>query len=56
MTNQLDNDRLPLAAQRVAFALRTAGWVCFWVQLGIRNYELRITNLRITNYELRIRN
>jgi len=33
MTNQLDTDKLPLAAQRVAFALRTAGWVCFWVQL-----------------------
>lgn len=32
MTNQLDNDQLPVAAQRVAFALRTAGWVCFWVQ------------------------
>ncbi|TAF57450.1 MAG: DUF3611 family protein [Oscillatoriales cyanobacterium] len=32
MTNQLDNDKLPVAAQRVAFALRTAGWVCFWVQ------------------------
>ena len=32
MTNQLDNDKLPVAAQRVAFALRTAGWVCFWAQ------------------------
>jgi Protein of unknown function (DUF3611) len=32
MTNQLDNDQLPVAAQKVAFALRTAGWVCFWVQ------------------------
>jgi Protein of unknown function (DUF3611) len=32
MTNQLDTDKLPLAAQRVAFALRTAGWTCFWVQ------------------------
>ncbi|XZN99718.1 MAG: DUF3611 family protein [Microcoleus sp.] len=37
MTNQLDTDNLPLAAQRVAFALRTAGWTCFWVQavLGV---------------------
>ncbi len=33
MTNQLDNDQLPVAVQRVSFALRTAGWVCFWVQL-----------------------
>ena len=33
MTNQLDNDKLPVAVQRVAFALRTTGWVCFWVQL-----------------------
>jgi hypothetical protein len=32
MTNQLDNDQLPVAAQKVAFALRTAGWVCFWAQ------------------------
>ncbi|MEG4800554.1 DUF3611 family protein [Microcoleus sp. ARI1-B5] len=32
MTNQLDTDKLPVAVQRVAFALRTAGWVCFWVQ------------------------
>ncbi|WP_341730580.1 DUF3611 family protein [Microcoleus sp. EPA2] len=37
MTNQLDTDNLPLAAQRVAFALRTAGWTCFWAQavLGV---------------------
>lgn len=33
MTNQLDTDKLPVAVQRVSFALRTAGWVCFWVQL-----------------------
>ena len=33
MTNQLDNDKLPVAVQRVAFALRTTGWVSFWVQL-----------------------
>ncbi|NQE33713.1 DUF3611 family protein [Microcoleus asticus] len=33
MTNQLDNDKLPVAVQRVAFALRTTGWVCFWVQV-----------------------
>ena len=32
MTNQLDTDKLPVAVQRVAFALRTTGWVCFWVQ------------------------
>lgn len=32
MTDQLDTEKLPLAVQRVAFALRTAGWVCFWVQ------------------------
>lgn len=32
MTDQLDTEKPPLAAQRVAFALRTAGWVCFWVQ------------------------
>ncbi len=32
MTNQLETDQLPVAVQRVAFALRTAGWVCFWVQ------------------------
>ena len=33
MTNQLDTDKLPAAVQRVAFALRTVGWVSFWVQL-----------------------
>ncbi len=33
MTNQLDTDKLPAAVQRVAFALRTVGWICFWVQL-----------------------
>ncbi|MBE9097747.1 DUF3611 family protein [Tychonema sp. LEGE 07203] len=33
MTNQLDTDKLPAAVQRVAIALRTAGWICFWVQL-----------------------
>lgn len=33
MTNQLDNDQLPVAVKKVSFALRTAGWVCFWVQL-----------------------
>ncbi|MEG3848323.1 DUF3611 family protein [Microcoleus sp. herbarium19] len=33
MTNQLDTDKLPAAVQRVAFALRTVGWACFWVQL-----------------------
>lgn len=32
MTNQLDNDQLPVPVKKVAFALRTAGWVCFWVQ------------------------
>jgi len=32
MTNQLDPDKLPVAVQRVASALRTAGWICFWVQ------------------------
>ena len=32
MTNQLDTDKLPAAVQRVAFALRTVGWVSFWVQ------------------------
>lgn len=33
MTNQLDTDKLPATVQRVAFALRTVGWICFWVQL-----------------------
>jgi hypothetical protein len=32
MTDRLDTEKPPLAVQRVAFALRTAGWVCFWVQ------------------------
>jgi hypothetical protein len=32
MTNQLDTDKPPVAVQRVASALRTAGWICFWVQ------------------------
>jgi hypothetical protein len=32
MTDQLDTEKLPPAAQRVAFALRTAGWISFWVQ------------------------
>ncbi|NJK77536.1 MAG: DUF3611 family protein, partial [Microcoleus sp. SU_5_6] len=33
MTDSLDTEKPPLAVQRVAFALRTAGWVSFWVQL-----------------------
>jgi Protein of unknown function (DUF3611) len=33
MTDPLDTEKPPLAVQRVAFALRTAGWISFWVQL-----------------------
>lgn len=33
MSNQLESfSSLPPAVQRVAFALRTVGWVCFWAQ------------------------
>lgn len=32
MTNQLETDQLPVTVQRVAFALRTVGWISFWVQ------------------------
>lgn len=33
MSNQSEPFSVPPAIQRVAFALRTTGWVCFWVQL-----------------------
>lgn len=33
MSNQSDSYSLPPALKRVAFALRTAGWACFWIQI-----------------------
>ncbi|MGE5657520.1 MAG: DUF3611 family protein [Actinomycetota bacterium] len=33
MSNPSDSYSLPPALKRVAFALRTAGWACFWVQI-----------------------
>lgn len=33
MSNQSDSSPLPQAVRRVAFSLRRAGWISFWVQL-----------------------
>ncbi|MEL7035541.1 MAG: DUF3611 family protein [Cyanobacteria bacterium J06592_8] len=33
MSNQSDSSSLPTSVRRVAFSLRRAGWISFWVQL-----------------------